>query len=76
MGKTDKFWDWCQNVRAMNIVLRGTDSHLSDTALHNQLEATLELSLHNYCFREKLNKVLILQDWVLAVKLLKKLTRN
>ena len=68
MEKTDKFWDWCQNVRAMNIVLRGTDSHLNDTALRNQLEASLEPSLRNYCFREKLNKVLVLRDWVLAVK--------
>ena len=51
----------------MNIVLRGTDSHLSDTALRNQLEAVLDPSLRNYCFREKLNKVLVLRDWVLAV---------
>ena len=33
MSTTDKFWDWCQNLQAMNIVLHGTDSHLSDFAL-------------------------------------------
>lgn len=51
MGKSDKFWDWCQEMRAINIILRGTPSHLSDIALRNQLEAALEPSLLNYCFR-------------------------
>ncbi|KAF8198604.1 hypothetical protein BJ912DRAFT_922532 [Pholiota molesta] len=68
MSKDTKFWDWCQEVRALNIVLRGSDSHLSETALRNQLEAALEANLHTYCFREKLNKITVLKDWVLVVK--------
>ncbi|KAF8176500.1 hypothetical protein BJ912DRAFT_930713 [Pholiota molesta] len=68
MSKDVKFWDWAQEMRALNIVLRNTDSHLSETALRNQLEAALEPNLRSYCFREKLNKKTVLKDWVLAVK--------
>ncbi|KAF8196515.1 hypothetical protein BJ912DRAFT_1056333 [Pholiota molesta] len=68
MSKDVKFWDWAQEMRALNIVLRNTDSHLSETALRNQLEAALEPNLRSYCFREKLNKKTDLKDWVLAVK--------
>ena len=63
-----KFWDWVQEMRALNIVLRGTDSHLSDEALRNQLEASLETSLRSYAFLEKINKITVLKDWILAVK--------
>jgi len=68
MKKGAKFWDWCQEMRAINIILRGTDSHLSDFALRNQLEANLEPSLRSYVFREKINKTTVLKDWILAVK--------
>jgi len=36
MDKNVKFWDWCQEIRALNIVLRGTGSHLNDAALRCQ----------------------------------------
>ena len=68
MCKNVKFWDWCQEMHALNIVLRGTDSHLDDTALHNQLKASLEPGLHTYCSHKKLNKVMDLKKWVQAVK--------
>jgi hypothetical protein len=68
MRKTVKFWDWAQEMRALNIVLRGTDSHLTDAALRNQLEALLEPNLRSYCGRKKLNKVTDLKKWVQAVK--------
>jgi hypothetical protein len=68
MDKNAKFWDWCQSMRALNIVLRGTPSHLSDTALRNHLEANLEPSLRLYCVHKKLGKVTALKDWIAAVK--------
>ena len=68
MDKNAKFWDWCQAMRALNIVLRGTPSHLSDTALRNHLKANLEPSLRLYCVHEKLGKVTVLKDWIAAVK--------
>ena len=68
MGKDVKFWDWCQEIRALNIVLRGTASHLNDSALRNQLEAALEPSLRVYCSHLKLGKVTVLKDWITAVK--------
>jgi len=68
MDKNAKFWDWCQAMCALNIVLCGTPSHLSETALHNQLEANLEPSLRLYCVHEKLGKVTVLKDWITAVK--------
>ena len=63
-----KFWDWVQEMRALNIILHGTDSHLSDEALRNQLEASLETSLQSYVFLEKINKIMVLKDWILAMK--------
>jgi hypothetical protein len=68
MKKGVKFWDWCQEMRAINIILQGTDSHLSNTALCNQLEANLKPSLRSYVFHEKINKTTVLKDWILAVK--------
>ena len=68
MRRNVKFWDWCQEMRALNIVLRGTASHLDDTALRNQLEASLEPGLRTYCSHKKLNKVTDLKKWVQAVK--------
>ena len=56
----------CASLTSCSVV--GTTSHLSDIALQNQLEATLEPSLCNYCFHERLNKILVLKDWVQAVK--------
>jgi len=68
MERNDKFWDWCQSMRALNIILRGTPSHLTETALCNQLEASLEPSLRLYCVHEKLGKIMVLKDWIAAVK--------
>ena len=68
MHKNIKFWDWCQEMCALNIVLRGMDSHLDDMALRNQLEASLEPGLCTYCSHKKLNKVTDLKKWVQAVK--------
>ena len=68
MKSNMKFWDWCQEMRATNIILRGTTSHLSDEALRNQLEASLEPSLRSYVFHEKINKKTVLKEWILAIK--------
>ena len=68
MDKNAKFWDWCQAMHTLNIVLRGTPSHLLDTALRNHLEANLKTSLHLYYVHEKLGKVTVLKDWIAAVK--------
>ena len=68
MDKNVKFWDWCQEIRTLNIVLRGTESHLNDATLRNQLEAALEPSLRLYCSHLKLRKVTVLKDWITAVK--------
>jgi len=68
MKSNMKFWDWCQEMRATNIILHGTTSHLSDEALRNQLEASLEPSLRSYIFHEKINKKMVLKEWILAVK--------
>ena len=51
-----------------NIVLWGTDSHLTDVALRNQLEASLKPSLYAYCSRKKLYKVTNLKKWIQVVK--------
>ena len=68
MDKNMKFWDWCQEIWALNIVLQEMASHFSEASLHNQLEAALKLSLHLYCVHEKLGKITVLKDWITAVK--------
>ena len=68
MKSNVKFWDWVQEMRALNIVLCGMDSHLSNEALCNQLEASLNPSLCSYVFLEKINKIIILKEWILAMK--------
>ena len=68
MEKNTKFWDWCQEMRALNIVLRGTTSYLNEGALRNQLEANLDSSLRLYCVHEKIGKITVLRDWITAVK--------
>ena len=68
MDKNVKFWDWCQEIRALNIILHGMDSHFLEATLHNQLEAALKPSLRLYCVHEKLGKITVLKDWVTAVK--------
>ncbi|KAF8869123.1 hypothetical protein CPB84DRAFT_1694756 [Gymnopilus junonius] len=64
MSTSDKFWDWCQQVCTLNIVLHRTTSYLDDAALHNQLEAALEENLYNYCLSEKINCITTLKDWI------------
>jgi hypothetical protein len=68
MSRNTRFWDFAQEVRALNIVLRGTPSHLDDFTLRNHLEAHLELSLQSECSREELYKITILKDWIKRVK--------
>jgi hypothetical protein len=68
MTKNMHFWDFAQDVRALNIVLRGTSSHMDNSLLHNQLEAGLEPALQAECSREGLCAVTALKDWIEHVK--------
>jgi hypothetical protein len=68
MSRTMRFWDFAQDVRALNIVLRGTPSHMDDSMLRNQLEAGLEPSLQAECSREGLCAITTLKDWIERVK--------
>ena len=68
MTRTQMFWDWAQDMRALNIVLRGTTSHLDDTALRNQLEAGLEPGLPSECARDDVHKIMVLKNWIECVK--------
>ena len=45
MTKNMRFWDFAQDVRALNIILRGMTSHMDNSMLRNQLEVGLEPSL-------------------------------
>ena len=55
-------------MRALNIILRGTTSHLDGGALRNQLEAGLEPGLRAECAREDVHKVTVLKQWIKRVK--------
>ena len=68
MTKNMHFWDFAQDVRALNIVLRGTSSHMDNSLLRNQLEAGLEPALQAECSREGLCAVTTLKDWIEHVK--------
>src|ERR1700678_4540383 len=64
MSKNMCFWDFAQDVRALNIVLHGTPSHMDNSMLCNQLEAGLEPSLQAECSREGLCAITTLKDWI------------
>src|SRR5271156_5228340 len=55
-------------MRALNIVLCGSPSHLNNTALRNQLEAGLEPGLRAECTQEDINKISELKPWMERVK--------
>jgi hypothetical protein len=52
MAKNSCFWDFAQDIHVLNIILRGTPSHLTDATLCNQLEAGLKPSLLAECMQE------------------------
>jgi hypothetical protein len=64
MTRNTRFWNFAQEVRALNIVLRGTPSHLGDSALQNQLKAGLEASLQSECTRKELYKLSTPKEWI------------
>src|ERR1700678_3058521 len=68
MSKAMRFWDFAQDVRALNIVLRGTPSHMDNLMIYNQLEAGLEPSLQAECSWEGLYAITELKDWIERVK--------
>ncbi|KAF8159972.1 hypothetical protein B0H34DRAFT_797160 [Crassisporium funariophilum] len=68
MTKDTRFWDWSQEMRAQNIILRGLPSYFDDNTICNQLETGLDPMLRNYCVCEKINAVVVLKDWIDTVK--------
>jgi hypothetical protein len=68
MSRNTKFWDYAQEVRALNIVLCGTPSYLEEQVLRNHLEAYLEPTLQSECIRNKLYKVTTLKAWIEHVR--------
>ena len=68
MSKNICFWDFSQDVRALNIILRGTPSHLNESMLHNQLEAGLESLLQAECICEDLSMITSLKEWIEHMK--------
>jgi hypothetical protein len=68
MSQNTKFWDYAQEVRALNIVLRRTPFYLEEQALRNHLEAHLEPTLQLECIRNELYKVTTLKEWIEHVR--------
>jgi hypothetical protein len=68
MSKNTRFWDFAQDVHTLNIVLRGTTSHMDNSMLRNQLEAGLEPSLQAECSRKGLCAITTLKDWIECIK--------
>ena len=68
MMRNSRFWTFSQEVHTLNIVLRGTPSHLGETALCNQLEAGLKPSLQSECACEELYRITSLKDWIERVR--------
>ena len=64
MSKNIHFWEFSQDVWTLNIILRGTLSHLNKSSLCSQLEASLEPSLQTECIHEGLSTVASLKEWI------------
>lgn len=68
MSKNKCFWDFALDVRTLNIVLHGTASHLSEAALCNLLETSMDSSLQMECTCEELSKIVTLKEWIEQVR--------
>src|SRR5277367_5933879 len=68
LKKGGNFFHWAQEMKALNIVLRGSPSHLDDATLRNQMEAALHSELRTACSREEIHKITDLKPWIERVK--------
>ena len=68
MTRNTRFWTFAQDVHALNIVLRGTSSHLGDAALRNKLKVGLETSLQSEVAWEELYKLPTLKEWIEQIR--------
>jgi hypothetical protein len=69
MKQLGAFWEWAVKMRSLNILLRGTTTHLDDAALLNQFEANLELWLSRVCDDERVKED-TLDKWLDKVKII------
>ncbi|KAF9537344.1 hypothetical protein CPC08DRAFT_738882 [Agrocybe pediades] len=64
MLPTDKFYEWAMEIKSMNFLLKGTNSHLSDDQLRRHLETSMDRDLFCYCNREKIHLETKLKEWI------------
>lgn len=64
----EKFETWALRIQKLNVTLRGTISHLSDSQLRSQLEAALDEDLQILAAKEKANKTEGLLPWIEKVR--------
>ena len=72
----ETFEAWVTHVQTLNIVLRGTPEHLSDTQLRVQLEANLDKELRTMVYDEMAHKIEELHPWIQRVQRLDNKRRN
>jgi hypothetical protein len=63
----DSFWNFSIRIQAKNFLLKGTNSHLDNVKLRQQIEARLDDRLSKKCKAEKVNKVVNFRDWLAEV---------
>ena len=64
----EKFETWAQRVQKLNVSLRGTASHFSDSQLRTQLEAALDEDLRILAADDRGNKTEGLLPWIERVR--------
>jgi hypothetical protein len=62
------FWDYATATQNLNILLTGTQSHLSDIKLRHQLEVGMTDKLAKKCQNKKVGDIEDLCKWMLEVK--------
>ena len=68
LKKGANFFNWAQEMKALNIILRNSPSHLDDNILCNQMEAGLHVELRTACSRKELHKIKDLKPWIEKVR--------
>ncbi len=61
------FWEWVVDLQGTNVLLQGTQSHLSEDAIGNQIEANRHPDLSEICHNELVDRIEDFHLWLETV---------
>lgn len=61
------FWEWAVELQGSNVLLQGTQSHLTEDAIQNQIEANCNPELSEICRNELIDEIGDFNLWLETV---------